>query len=231
LEACFEESFVWCSPSRNEQMNQHAAAGALERTVEVNRSLVGTLQDPALVAELNALKGTSGDVFAKFYGQLEQLRSYHQRFPFVPLVRARVPTDAEDEEKDDAEKSEAALPEVSFSGTESHGRHLDLHPFFDAYLNLAFVKAKREKDANFELSYHAYVRSFYKFSSGIDARSKDEEYLHYILDLQAYLVDFLRRAQPLLDVRKTLDSIATDTQAKWDDGSLRSWGDAGKNEA
>jgi splicing factor 3A subunit 3 len=214
------------------QMNQHAAAGALDRMVEVNRSLDAALHDPALVAEFTALKGTTGDVFAKFYSELEQLRAYHQRFPFVPLVRARVPgQEADDEAKDGEEQTEAALPEVSFSGTESHGRHLDLHPFFDAYLNLAFVKAKREKDPSFELTYRAYVGSFYKFSSGVEARYKDEEYLHYVLDLQAYLVDFLRRAQPLLDVRKTLESIASDTQTKWDDGSLRSWGDLALEDA
>ncbi len=210
-------------------MNQHAAAGALDHMVEVNRTLGALLQDASLAEEVGALKGTTADVFAKFYTQLEQLRSYHQRFPFVPLVRARVPAQetADEAENDKEAAAEPALPEVAFSGAESHGRHLDLHPFFDAYLNLAFVKAQREKNPSFELTYRTYVSTFFKFSSSAEvARLKDEEYLHYVLDLQAYLVDFLRRSQPLLDVRQTLDAIAKDTQTKWDDGSLRAWGDA-----
>lgn len=206
--------------------NQHAAAHALAEQMEVHRTLVDALGERGLQEEVQQCKGVDGETFSRFYAQLEQLKAYHQRFPFVSLRGARAAEPAEGEEEEERLEAQLGAPVVAFSGAESHGRHLDLHSFYDTFLNLKVSKLARDKDPAYSLTYRMYVGSFYVFSSA-DAAGKDEEYLHYLLDLLAYLVDFLQRAQPLLDVRRTLDSIALDTQTKWDDGTQRAWDGGG----
>lgn len=87
------------------------------------------------------------------------------------------------------------------------------------------MKARRERDPSFSFSYREYVGSFFEFDAS--QAGKDADYLHYLRDLSAYLIDFLKRAQPLLDTAHLVRSIDTESAAQWENGSFRSWGAEG----
>jgi splicing factor 3A subunit 3 len=191
-------------------------------------------------------QGVTAEAFAVFYDRLRAIKEYHMRFPYLSVAKPIV------EPQD--------LPHVAFSGVEvvckkerknclflnglrkkkkHHGRHLDLHEFFDSFMNLSHIKARRDRDPSFSLSYREYVGSFFEFDSS--QVGKDAEYLHYLQDLLGYLIDFLKRfvfllafagfscfvlnrAQPLLDTAHLIRKIESESLAQWEDGSFRSWG-------
>ncbi len=186
-------------------VNQHAAADAIGGILAANAQLADAIQDPALLSNIGV--GVTSEGMTVFYDRLRALKEYHTRFPHLSVPR---PT------------YESPPAHVVFSGAERHGRHLDLHEFYDTFVNLKRVKAKREADANFSLSYREYCGSFFEFEDG--DKDKDAEYLHYLQDLAAYLVDFLSRAQPLLDVGHLVRQIESESEAQWESGTFRSWG-------
>lgn len=156
-------------------------------------------------------QGTGEESFAVFYSRLKDLNEYHNKFPNVPIAHAS---------KEDA--LSAPLPSITFRSTETYGRHLDLQEFYETFLNLSFTKEKRERDPSFQLTYRMYCSSFFEFQ---EHGGKDEHYVHYLLDLTAYLVDFLKRAQPLLDVADLLQKIDSEATSRFDSGAFVSWGD------
>lgn len=72
-----------------------------------------------------------------------------------------------------------------------YGKYLDLHSLFVRYVNLKGVK---------QLDYMTYLDTFYKFSD--KNVTKDTIYSSYLKDLQEYLVSFIKRSQPLLDINR-----------------------------
>ena len=152
------------------------------------------------------------EALSVFYERLRRVKEYHTRFPLLAVPRP---------EKNDVSSLER---QVDFSGAEHHGRHLDLHLFYDQFLNLNRTRLRREREPGFALSYRDFCGSFFEFDSAQEG--KDADYVHYLQDLAAYLVDFLKRAQPLLDVPHLLHQIEKESEAQWENGSFRSWGEA-----
>jgi splicing factor 3A subunit 3 len=203
-----------CPQQQKRVLNQHAAAEAIGSILDVNRQLSAALAEPDVLANVGVGVGSEG--MGVFYERLRALKDYHTRFPHLTVPRPTAPG------------STAATGEtrsVTFSGAERHGRHLDLHEFYDAFVNLKRIKVRREADASFAVSYREYCGSFFEFDD--DERHKDAEYLHYLQDLAAYLVDFLRRAQPLLDAGHLVQQIESESEAQWASGAFRSWGGGG----
>lgn len=74
-----------------------------------------------------------------------------------------------------------------------YGKYLDLHSLFVRYINLKGVK---------QIDYMTFLDTFYKFSDKNVA--KDSVYSSYLKDLQEYLISFIKRSQPLLDINKVI---------------------------
>ena len=178
--------------------------------MDTNAALATILREEKATSDV--VRGSGQEAFTAFFQDMAQLKDYYKKFPNVAVVNAK-----------SAEEivNNTDLEEVQFSGVENNGRNLDLHEFYDTFLNLQVTKMKREADASYSISYREYVGSFFEFS---EDEGKDEEYYRYLQDLLAYLIDFIKRALPLFDISRTLATIERESEEQWDKGTFRSWG-------
>src|SRR4051812_35803227 len=79
----------------------------------------------------------------------------------------------------------SVLPQ--FTGEEVFGQCLDLHEFYEIYVNLKGGQ---------RLDYLTFLDTFYLFND--DQNFKNSDYKKYLKDVGAYLIQFLARAQPLV---------------------------------
>ncbi len=130
------------------------------------------------------MAGQQPHVFSPFYDRLREIKEYHRRFP--------------DAGKGDTPDQHLYFDEdevaTMFSGEEAWGKALDLHYYFDTYLNLKSIK-------NHRTDYVTYLDNFYKFTDHFEQK-EDPKYQKYVKDVSDYLVSFLKKSQPLLDLEK-----------------------------
>eukprot|EP01128_Nolandella_sp_AFSM9_P006276 TRINITY_DN3187_c0_g1_i1.p1 TRINITY_DN3187_c0_g1~~TRINITY_DN3187_c0_g1_i1.p1 ORF type:complete len:459 (+),score=129.05 TRINITY_DN3187_c0_g1_i1:61-1437(+) len=170
------------------------------RTEDLNR--IYEDEDGARKAEVASMGGKGAALFENFYSQLHAVQNHHRKFPnSLP-------------ERPEAEQMLNSLDitkMVQFSGEESYGRYLDLNPFFTRYINLKGVKAEG-------YTYTQYLTSFYEFPDR-DIQ-KNKQYRQFLTDLNDYLVDFFRRAQPLDDLEAKLNQNEEAFKKEWENDNF-----------
>ncbi|EKX35503.1 hypothetical protein GUITHDRAFT_146427 [Guillardia theta CCMP2712] len=152
--------------------------------------------------EVAAMSGS--EVFGGFYSRLRELREYHRKFPNLYYE----PDNNEDITLEDD-------PEIldKFSGEEMHGRFLDLNENHIQFINLKNARA---------VSYEVYLNIFLDFAS-VPLNVKGMKYKNYLKSLKSYLVNFLERAQPLVDFATPMKNAEDEALAKFaKNGSLQS---------
>eukprot|EP01121_Diplochlamys_sp_Union-15-3_P021040 TRINITY_DN8401_c0_g1_i1.p1 TRINITY_DN8401_c0_g1~~TRINITY_DN8401_c0_g1_i1.p1 ORF type:complete len:477 (-),score=93.97 TRINITY_DN8401_c0_g1_i1:58-1434(-) len=184
----------------------HAVKEFVDKIIDRNNKLVTIYEDKTgeLKEEVTTMGGAGPNLFSLFYEKLRELKDYHRKFPYLNV------------ERPEAEQMINALgdePPVPFTGEESYGRYLDLHPLFEKYINLTNVK---------KLEYIKYLDIFYKFSDRSIVR--DTLYRDYLKDLSNYLVDFFKRSQPLFDLDEPLQQFEKDFEDLWTSGKFKPLG-------
>ena len=206
FESCAADHLLTDSRSQEKRvLHQHVARECIDRILSANQQLVTLNAEASVTQDMTVRVGQES--LAEFYARLRNVRDYHQRHPHVQISRTAV---------------DLPLPSnVIFSGAEHHGRHLDLNEFYDSFLNLRRVKLLREQDAAWSLSYREYCSSFYTFSDNV--MGKDSDYANYLSDLIGYLIDFVRRSQPLLNVDSLVRQIELQIDSQFQSGEHKSW--------
>ena len=87
-------------------------------------------EDQSKKEETNSIVGEGPALFSAFYGRLKDTREYHRKFPGGEVG---------------AGDGGFRFAEVKFSGEESGGRYLDLHEFYDLFINLGRLRGVMEK--------------------------------------------------------------------------------------
>jgi len=84
--------------------------------------------------EIQNMGGKGAQLFSNFYEQLRNIKEYHRKFPYLQLERPEAEQLLNNVDVDHL---------VEFSGEECYGKYLDLHFFFERYLNLKDIKKKK----------------------------------------------------------------------------------------
>eukprot|EP01125_Pyxidicula_operculata_P020016 TRINITY_DN72_c0_g2_i1.p1 TRINITY_DN72_c0_g2~~TRINITY_DN72_c0_g2_i1.p1 ORF type:complete len:473 (-),score=112.21 TRINITY_DN72_c0_g2_i1:35-1399(-) len=199
VEACIDEP----KTHKDNVVQSHWVNVFVEKIMDRSKQLVDIYQDEdgSRKSEIQAMAGKGPQLFANFYDQLRNVKDYHRKFPNLEADR---PEAEQMLNNFDLEKV------VSFSGEEAYGKYMDLHTFFERYINLNKV--------NKNLDYMYYLSIFYTFPD----RSvvKDKLYIDYITDLLNYLISLFRRTNPLLDVEQTLSQVDKEIEESWNSGTL-----------
>lgn len=135
-------------------------------------------------------------LYSLFYDRLKEIRKYYRQFPEASLERPedRVGLDIEGEGKSYPTPSTHSLLIVpQFTGEEKYGRYLDLHQFHHRYLNFKWVTKK--------IDYYTFLDKFFKFKP---KQQYTQEYIQYLQELFDYLISFLQRSQPFINLDKML---------------------------
>jgi len=161
-------------------------------------------RDGARREELTSMSGQGPNVFSLFYDRLREIKEYHRKFPDAGK------SDRPEEHLYFDENEIASV----FSGEEAWGKALDLHYYHDIWSNM-----KNNK----RIDYLSYLDSFYKFTDFLEPKD-DPKYQKYVKDLSDYLVAFLKKSQPLLDLEKFISDITAEFDRKWATGEFTGWG-------
>jgi len=151
--------------------------------------------------EISSIVGQGQALYHIFYDKLREIKEYHRKYPNLQ------PEKSEAEQMLNSFDIETV---VQFSGEEGYGKYLDLHEFFDRFINL--------KGVNKDIYYVQYLDIFYEFPDKNTV--KDQVYLDYLKDLWAYLVSFFKRSQPLFDISAPLKQFEDDLNSSWNEGKF-----------
>mmetsp|Transcript_62856 Transcript_62856/g.149778 ORF Transcript_62856/g.149778 Transcript_62856/m.149778 type:complete len:496 (+) Transcript_62856:170-1657(+) len=146
---------------------------------------------------------SGGEVFGGFYNKLRELREYHRKFPNLYYETAAP-------EQEITLADDPAILE-RFSGEEMYGRFLDLTPHHLSFINLKGAKA---------VTYEVYLNIFLNFAD-VPESVRGARYRDYLQSLKDYLLAFLSRAQPLVDVTAALEDAKEEAEEKADEESAK----------
>eukprot|EP00026_Physarum_polycephalum_P003324 Phypoly_transcript_03334.p1 GENE.Phypoly_transcript_03334~~Phypoly_transcript_03334.p1 ORF type:complete len:546 (-),score=135.59 Phypoly_transcript_03334:77-1714(-) len=178
----------------------HRINSILDRIVETGATLerIYTDADGSRKDGIAAIAGSGPSLYSLFYDRLREIKEYHRKYPNLEVERP--------------ENLHIPTPNISFSGEEKYGKYVDLNTLFEQYVNLeAFEK----------IDYLKYLQQFYLFDKAPESRLYNKQYKKYIDELQAYLVSFFERTQPLFDLEKELQPFVKEFEAKWEKGEFQ----------
>ncbi|CAN0070527.1 unnamed protein product, partial [Phaeothamnion confervicola] len=192
-------------------LQQHRVAALLDEAAERSRGLHDLYKDEdgTLKEEIAAMRGR--DALKSFGERTKETLNYHARHPNIQVQNG----------PDLALDAEAR---VAFSGEELYGKFFDLHGLFARWINLPQCKDKKLDYLDFlaQLSgpFEALPEAEKARGGGGAGRGA---YGRYVGDLGAYLEGFLRRTQPLVDVKDVRAEARCEFEAEWAAGKAPGW--------
>lgn len=195
-------------------LQEHRVKTRLEKMKRTGQQLVELYDDSEggpRKTELEEMTGDEKEVFSRFYEKLKDIRDYYRKFPEVTVKEA------------DYE----VKPKVKFSGSEVGGMFVDLHPFFEKYVNNPMFK---------RCDYLSYLLKFDKFHGEFPQKLKFypgnfTAYKEYLQELYDYLSSFQLRTNPLVDINELVAMADAEFDATWAANLVPGWTDADSQEA
>jgi splicing factor 3A subunit 3 len=182
---------------------QHRLSNLLEAMAARNGELSSFYEDDegAFKADVEQMKGK--DALKTFYEKVKETWAYHTKHPDLPIASG-------------SNIEEEMEPAVAFSGEEVFGKYFDLHNLYMKWLNLPQCKDK-------SLDYGKYLSNLNKFEAIPEVEKRIKGYRGYVEELRAYLVGFLRRTQPLVDIEEILQGSREEFEISWKEGRVAGW--------
>lgn len=200
--------------SKDRLYQSHRVRNMMEQIIFTTDKLVDIYEDKdnARKDEIAALGGqtaTGTNVFSAFYDRLKEIREYHRRHSAARVVDAG-------EEYEQMFKED---PILDFSGEEGFGRYLDLHEFYNRYINSKFGEP---------MEYTTYLDVF-SLPEKIPRKFKmTRQYRDYIIDLLEDLISFFERTEPLKDLDRIFSKVITEFEEQWSNGKVKGWENEGQ---
>ena len=162
---------------------------------------------------------STGDVLQSFYGEYNNVKSFHKRYPNEPV---------ENLERAYKKPEDGGPPggfsgdiDAMFTGEEAFGRFFDLTMLHEEYLNLPGVKQVKRP------TYLQYLDSFDSFTPPkcpVSRKDKmTDEYFSYVGSLAQYLESFLRRTKPLENLEKVFKGFDEEFEQEWEQDKVPGW--------
>ncbi|VDN17802.1 unnamed protein product [Gongylonema pulchrum] len=99
---------------------------------------------------------------------------------------------------------------IDFTDEESYGRFLDMHAVYEKYVNIKGIK---------KVDYLTFLSNFDRFAEIPISSKKTGSYREYLNVLKEYLINFLARTRPLLDVNEEFEKSLIGNNS----GTLSGW--------
>ncbi|KAL8171503.1 hypothetical protein V2J09_023307 [Rumex salicifolius] len=170
-----------------------------DKLVEIYEDKDGARKDE--IAALGGQNATGTNVFSAFYDRLKEIRDYHRRHAAARVVDAA-------EEFEQMFKED---PVLDFSGEEAFGRYLDLHQFYNKFINSKFGEP---------IEYTAYLDIFSQPGKIPRKLKMTRQYREYMLEVLDYLASFFERTEPLNDIDRIFSKISSDFEEQWENGMV-----------
>ncbi|KAG1892248.1 hypothetical protein F4604DRAFT_1912976 [Suillus subluteus] len=228
------ETALYSLLSRNQPSHEiriqteHKAAQVLDRISSRVTALHNSyLDEDARKAEIGAISAPAAaqNDLSEFYARLVKIQDHYNKYPdavaggFDMELAAILEEGNQDGLDDDYEEEDPIS--LLFSGEEAYGKYLDLYANHTAYNNL--------KNISKRLPYLQYLDILLAAQNGLlhselskEARAT-KDYEVYIQHLHDYLLSFVKRTQPLVDIQTKHQEAEVEFYQKWEDGEFVDW--------
>jgi len=162
---------------------------------------------------------STGDAFAEFNTRLNDVKSFHRKYPNGPVENL------ERAYKRRAVGEDAPVSvEVDnmFTGEEAYGRYFDLQASHEKFINLPGMKRRP--------NYLQYLDTFDTFEGYPRPEKMKEQYFHYVAGLAGYLEGFMKRIKPLENLERIFMSFTSEFDDAWGKGQVAGWKIGSENE-
>ncbi|KAJ1633687.1 hypothetical protein T492DRAFT_1142593 [Pavlovales sp. CCMP2436] len=200
-------------------MSDHTTHALRDHILDRNAQLQALYadEDGLLRSEIDDITG-DGAIEA-FYGRFRRIRASHVGNELVNTLDA------------DEEMVSAVLegePQIIFSGEEAEGKFLDLHASYAAFVNLRGIKPKapdkKGAKAASAVDYYTFLVKIALAPEEVPiAVARTAGYHRYLFKLLEYLVDFVKRTQPLADVELLIAVANAEVERLWAEGEVGRW--------
>lgn len=199
-------------------MQEYRVGKCLDSISRCSQKLLNAYTDATGDRAREVEKISVGTDLNEFYRRLKNIKDHHRAHPELAVNAAsnaaqntqQSTLNAAREKSKEKDREEL---EVMFSGEETYGRYLDLHMFFDVYVNLKGIP---------RVDYVAYLDVVDKFEC-IGRDLKDQKYLDYLRQLLEYMQSFCSRASPLLNLVEIKEEVTREFQSLWEHHRVPGW--------
>ncbi|VDN08022.1 unnamed protein product [Thelazia callipaeda] len=207
------KEFLHERKSHKEKINgDHRLRRLVDRYHEVTKKLRLLYEDEDKSRKLELRAIASPNEFAEFYSRLKSLKDAHRRNPDEIAIPLSLEYQKMNEAIENIELAEKDL--IEFTDEEGYGRFLDMHVLYDKYINIKGVK---------RIDYLAFLSDFDHFTDFAISSKKSSNYRGYLNALKEYLISFLARTRPLLDVDEEFENVGFEFDKKWEEGTVPGW--------
>ncbi|KAI6191199.1 Matrin-type domain-containing protein [Aphelenchoides bicaudatus] len=208
------KEFLAEKKNQRERVNsEQRSRELLDHFVETTNQLVDIYKDSTgeRAREIQSLGGPNE--FAEFYSRLKVMKEAHRRNPNEEASSLNLDFDKKIAFISNPDRVEKEV--VRFSDEEGYGKFLDMHLLYSQYVNLKGIK---------KIDYIRYLETFdqlYEISREIT--KKTGAYKEYVISVLDYLVDFLKRAKPLVNSTVVLQKADEGFETKWAEEKIPGW--------
>ncbi|KAL0949309.1 hypothetical protein HGRIS_009385 [Hohenbuehelia grisea] len=214
--------------------NEHKASQVLDRITARTVSLNNLYRDEdARKAEIDSLSTASDpNDLSEFYSRLVKIQEHHAKYPdAVPDgfdLEIAVFLDEPGQEVEDEYEEEDPVS-LLFSGEEAYGKYLDLYANHTAYNNLKNLGKRPGYLQYLDLLMNAQSGPVHSELTRETRTTKDYE--TYIRNLHSYLLSFVKRTQPLVDVDTQQRESESEFNTKWEAAEIDGWAEKKASDA
>ncbi|KAF0989549.1 hypothetical protein HZS_5042 [Henneguya salminicola] len=201
---------------RDEINSGHRFKLHLDRYMKCSEKLLEMYEDndDLKKEEVSAISGANE--FAEFYGRIRNSKEFHRKYPDT--------TDTLGSEFEALKKSREKNTDeellVNFTDEESYGRFLDMNLLYNQFINISGIKSNQRFNRLTYIEYLSIVDRLYDLSLDIKNNS---EYESYIYSLKQYLLSFIHRSKPLLDIESEISDSLRIFDEQWSCGDFLGW--------
>jgi hypothetical protein len=252
-------SMVMMDKQKNTRPNvscEHALKYLVETSQKKSATAVEIYKDEdgMRTDDINALAGQradkkQGDVWTSFYDKIKEVKDYHRRFS---LNQGATP-EMQNADWFYQRALEADRSSFLFSDEEDLGKRVDMHEWFNKYVNLkkianhrklrfremAFARLKRKtpdlepddpiveeivQKEYHELDYIAWLKTFDQFHEiPRYCKYKEKAYSEFLEGVISYLRNCLLRTQPSVGIEKLEQTFDKEFEERWGHKSIPGW--------
>ncbi|EGO02076.1 hypothetical protein SERLA73DRAFT_120717 [Serpula lacrymans var. lacrymans S7.3] len=206
---------------------EHKAAQVLDRIASRTVTLNNLYRDEdARKVELDVLSAPAQqNDLSEFYARLVKVQEHYNKYPDAVAggFELELATLLEESNQDgvDEEYEDEDPISLLFSGEEVYGKYLDLYANHTAYNNL--------KNIGKRLPYLQYLDVLLAAQNGPVHQELPKEvkttkdYEMYIQTLHDYLLSFVKRTQPLVDISSKRLEVEAEFDLQWEAGEAGAW--------
>nr|CAG4643094.1 EOG090X03G1 [Ilyocryptus agilis] len=211
IDCMVRESLHKKTTQRETINSEHRQRILLDRYMECTKLLKEIYEDKDGQRKEEVAQLSGPNEFVEFYNRLKTIKEFYKKHPNEIAIPMSMEFEEFDKQRENGADETNNL--VDFTDEESYGKYLDLHECYVKYINLKGIQ---------KVDYITYLTIFDRFFD-IPREKKNADYRNYLQALVDYLVDYVARVKPIMDIEALFYEIEQNFEKDFNSGTFPGW--------